>query len=137
MLIQQINPIQAKEILDQNSEVVYLDVRSVPEFKEGHATGALNIPIFHKTPQGMIPNPEFLKVVEKVLSKEKPLIVGCMMGGRSQKACEALAQAGFSTLYNVQGGYGGSPAQTGWRDLGLPVSDENGEGVSYESLLSR
>ncbi|MBI2981414.1 MAG: rhodanese-like domain-containing protein, partial [Deltaproteobacteria bacterium] len=47
MPIQQTTPDKAKEILDKDSNAVYLDVRSVPEFAEGHAKGAINIPLIH------------------------------------------------------------------------------------------
>ncbi|HCU24129.1 MAG TPA: rhodanese-like domain-containing protein [Deltaproteobacteria bacterium] len=140
MSIEQINPKQAKDILDQDPEAIYVDVRSIPEFLAGHPTGAVNIPIMHKNTTGMESNPDFLKVASSVLPKSKKLVVGCMVGGRSQKACEMLAMQGYSLLYNVYGGFGGGrnpetgEAQPGWKDLGLPTSTENGEGVSYESL---
>jgi len=60
------------------------------------------------------------------------------------KACQILAAAGYDQLYNVFGGFGGAvdPAtgmmsQKGWKDSGLPTSQENGDGVSYESLKSK
>src|SRR5262249_33192895 len=104
-----------------------------------------NIPIlhFHEQAQQMVPNPDFSKVAEGALLKEKTLVVGCMAGGRSQRACEMLEQMGFPNLYNVQGGFGGgrNPETgepiAGWAQRGLPVSQENGEGVSYESLLAK
>ncbi|MBI2981439.1 MAG: rhodanese-like domain-containing protein [Deltaproteobacteria bacterium] len=137
MPIQQTTPDKAKEILDKDKEAVYLDVRSVPEFTEGHAKGAINIPLIHLTDGEMIPNPDFPKVAEAVLDKEKTTVVGCKMGGRSQKSCEILERIGFKKLFNIQGGFGGSPDQPGWKDLGLPVSRDNGEGVSYESLVKK
>lgn len=139
MPIQQINPQQAYEILKQDSQAVYVDVRSIPEFERGHPEKAINLPILHMNEEtrGMAPNPDFTAVAQAILPKDQPLIVGCQVGGRSQKACEALAQLGFEKLYNVQGGFGGMPGAPGWSTLGLPVSQENGDGVSYESLLQK
>ncbi|MFO1463153.1 MAG: rhodanese-like domain-containing protein [bacterium] len=143
MPIQQINPEAAKQILDEDSQAIYVDVRSIPEFAAGHPIRAVNIPIMHKGGYGMEPNGDFLKVAEAVLPKDRKLIVGCLAGGRSQKACELLEQRGFSILYNVYGGFGGGrnpetgEPQLGWKDLGLPVSDENGDGVSYQSLAAK
>src|SRR5262245_2389486 len=145
MPIQQIDPSRAKEILDENPEALYVDVRSIPEFVRGHPIRAVNIPLLHfqEQTQQMTPNPDFAKVAEAVLPKEKTLVVGCMVGGRSQRACEALEQMGFQNLYNVQGGFGGgrNPETgepiAGWSQRGLPVSQENGEGVGYESLLAK
>ena len=145
MPIEQITADKAKEMLDQDPEAVYVDVRSVPEFTRGHPIRALNIPLLHfnEQVQQMSPNPEFLRVAEAVLPRDKTLIVGCMVGGRSQKACEALVQLGYDKLYNVQGGYGGTRDPMtgkpipGWSQLGLPISQENGEGVGYESLVKK
>jgi len=139
MPIPQINPNGAKQILDENPEALYLDVRSVREFVQGHAAGAINIPLldFNEEVGQMMPNPDFLKVVEANIPKNKTLVVGCQAGGRSQKACEALSAQGYTTLHNITGGYGGLPHAPGWKTLGLPVSQENGEGVSYESLKKK
>jgi len=139
MSIPQITPDQAKAILDQDPDAVYVDVRSIPEFTQGHAAGAINIPLMHYNPAagGMAANPEFPKVAEAVLPKDKKLVVGCKMGGRSQRACEILSRIGYQNLHNIDGGFGGNEHQKGWKDSGLPVSTDNGEGVSYESLAKK
>ena len=137
MAIQQTTPDQAKQALDQNTEAVYLDVRSVPEFTQGHAVGAINIPLLHMQGGQMSPNPDFQKVAEAVLPKDKPLYVGCKMGGRSQRASEILSTMGYQKIWNIDGGFGGNDHQPGWKDLGLPVSTENGAGIGYESLLAK
>ncbi|HKX11542.1 MAG TPA: rhodanese-like domain-containing protein [bacterium] len=143
MSIEQINPADAKEILDQDPQSLYVDVRSIPEFTAGHPKGAINIPIMHRGSYGMEPNSDFLKVAKAVLPKDKKLLVGCQAGGRSQKACEMLEAAGYTQLSNVFGGFGGGrnpetgEPQPGWKDLGLPVDVDNGEGVSYESLKKK
>jgi rhodanese-related sulfurtransferase len=145
MTIQQITPDIAKAILDEDPEAIYVDVRSIPEFMRGHAPRAVNIPFLHmnEQTQQMVPNPDFSKVAEAVLPKDKKLVVGCMMGGRSQKACLALEQMGFQNLHNIVGGFGGirdpmsgQISQPGWSQLGYPISQENGEGVGYEWLLA-
>lgn len=139
MPIQQTTPDKAKAILDEDSNAVYLDVRSIPEFTQGHAAGAINIPLMHYNPAagGMVPNPDFPRVAEAVLPKDKKILVGCKMGGRSQKACEIMERLGFNDVSNIDGGFGGNDHQEGWKDLGLPVSMENGEGVGYESLTKK
>ena len=139
MPIQKTTPDKAKEILDKDPQAIYVDVRSIPEFTQGHPIRAVNIPLLHLNPKTneMTPNPEFPKVAATVLPKDKTLLVGCKMGGRSQKACEILERLGYSKLHNVYGGFGGAPDQQGWKDLGLPISTDNGEGVSYESLAAK
>jgi len=38
------------------------------------------------------------------LPQDRDILVHCKMGGRSAKACEALAEAGFTRLFNLDGG---------------------------------
>ncbi|MBL7685933.1 MAG: hypothetical protein JNK65_07875 [Deltaproteobacteria bacterium] len=143
MPIQQITPNKAKEVLDQNSNAIYLDVRSIPEFDRGHVPQAYNIPLLHQDEDTgqLIENPDFIKVVEATFNKDQILLVGCQAGGRSQKACNALTQAGYQNLSNVMGGWGGGrDPQTGasikgWSQLDLPV-DQNSP-HHYESILSK
>lgn len=139
MAIEQITPTLAKEMLDKDSDTVYLDVRSIPEFIQGHAEGAINIPLMHfnEATSSMEPNSDFAKVAQAVLPPEKTYVVGCKMGGRSQRACELLSTLGYSQLFNIDGGFGGNDHQPGWQDEGLPTSTDNGDGVSYESLAAK
>ncbi|HJY83594.1 MAG TPA: rhodanese-like domain-containing protein [Candidatus Binatia bacterium] len=140
MAIKQITPPQAHDTLQKDPAVIYLDVRTVPEFTAGHPQRGINIPVvFFQAPGQPTPNPDFLKVVEARIPKDAAVIVGCQAGGRSQRAAEIMAQAGYTNVTNMQGGFGGGQDQMGrvvpgWRDSGLPVSTDNGEGVSYASL---
>lgn len=143
MAIKQAEPPQAHEILKANPDAIYVDVRTEAEFAQGHPTGAINIPVvFIKGPGQMEPNDDFLTVAEKVLPKNRKLVVGCMAGGRSQRACEIMEQAGYSDLTNVRGGFGGARDQSGqvvvagWREAGLPVSTDVGEN-SYKTLRGK
>jgi rhodanese-related sulfurtransferase len=143
MAIKQTEPPQAYEILQANHDAVYLDVRTEEEFAQGHAAGAINIPVvFLKPGAAPEPNDSFLAVAEKVLPPDKKLVVGCMAGGRSQRACEILEQAGYSDLTNIRGGFGGARDATGavvvagWRDAGLPVTRELDDSA-YPSLRKK
>jgi len=144
MAIRQITPPQAQEIMSKDPQVIYLDVRTVPEFTAGHPQCGINIPVvfFNQATGQPTPNPDFLKVVEANIPKDATVVVGCQVGGRSQRAAEIMTQAGYSNVSNMQGGFGGGQDQTGrlvpgWRDSGLPVSTENGEGMSYASLAAK
>lgn len=143
MPIKQLQPPQAYESLKSTPGAIYLDVRTEGEFAQGHPAGALNVPVvFIKGPGQMQLNPDFAEVVEKVIAKDTPLIVGCMAGGRSQRACEILEDAGYTNLTNVQGGYGGARDASGevvtpgWRDAGLPISNDLGD-AAYQSLRAK
>jgi rhodanese-related sulfurtransferase len=140
MPIQQVEPPQAYEAMQRHSDAVYVDVRTEAEFANGHPAGAINIPVvFIKGPGQMEPNADFLAVAEKNLPKDRKLFIGCQAGGRSQRACEILEQAGYTDLTNVRGGFGGARdaagavVVTGWRGAGLPVSNDTGD-ASYDAM---
>jgi len=134
MAIVQTTPREAYAVLQGNPAAVYLDVRTEGEFQAGHPAGARNVPVMVLDPatRRPAPNPDFVAIVERTLSKGTTLLIGCQVGGRSQRACELLAAAGFTDLANVQGGFGGGQdargnVVAGWADSGLPV--EKGQGT--------
>jgi rhodanese-related sulfurtransferase len=143
MAVKDITPQQAHDILEGDKECIYIDVRTEREFTAGHPKGAVNIPVALPDPaRGMAINPKFVSVVEKNFSKDKKIIVGCQAGPRSRSAAGLLQQAGYQNVSNVIGGFGGmrdplgNVVAPGWLGLGLPVSNDNGEGVSYQSLAA-
>jgi len=141
MAIKEVTPQQAHDILTKDSSVVYIDVRTEREFANGHPQGAVNIPVAFPDPaRGMVVNENFVRVVEANFPHEKNIIVGCQAGPRSNAAAGLLQQAGYQDVSNMLGGFGGMRDPTGaviapgWASSGLPVSNDNGEGTSYESL---
>ena len=122
----------------QRSGATYLDVRSVPEFQQGHPEGAFNVPLLHADPatRQMRPNVEFLDVVRANFPADAKIVVGCQMGGRSQHAAELLTNAGYTDVANVLGGWGGAPqmGQVGWVQAGLPVAKQPDAAREYETL---
>ena len=143
MAIKQQKPADAHDTLTKNPGAIYLDVRTENEFAQGHPTSALNVPVvFIKGPGNMQLNDDFETIVEKVVPKNTKLIVGCLSGGRSQRACEILEGAGYTDLTNVIGGFGGQRDQSGaiigkgWRDEGLPVSNDVGD-AGYQALRAK
>jgi rhodanese-related sulfurtransferase len=141
MAVKEITPQQAHDTLSADPTVVYIDVRTEREFANGHPAGAVNIPVAFPDPaRGMMANPDFVKVVEANFPRDKKIIVGCQAGPRSTAASRMLEQAGFQDISNMLGGFGGMRDQMGtvvapgWAASGLPVSDDNGDGVSYASL---
>ena len=123
MTIKHITVQQAQQ--QQASGATYLDVRSIPEFEQGHPEGAFNVPLMHVDPQTgqMRPNPEFLAVVRANFPPDTPMVIGCQMGGRSAQACEILSNAGYPRRGQRARRYGGAPqfGHTGWVQAGLPV----------------
>lgn len=88
-----VNPGEATLLINREDARV-LDVRESSEFAGGHIPDAINIP------GGKLL--DRLHEIEK--HKDKPLIVCCAAGMRSNKACRELKQKGFEKLYNLSGG---------------------------------
>jgi rhodanese-related sulfurtransferase len=136
---------QAKGVLDSDSNVVYIDVRTEQEFQNGHVPKSINIPVVWPDPstRQMKPNPDFVKVVSAHFGKDKKIIVGCQAGGRSQFAAELLVQDGFQDVTNMQGGFGGARdpmgrvVAPGWAQLGFPVETDVPPGSSYSTLKGK
>jgi rhodanese-related sulfurtransferase len=139
MTIKHLTPQQAHQ--QQSGGAVYLDVRSIPEFEQGHPAGAFNVPLLHLDPATgqMRPNPDFLPIVRANFPPETPMVIGCKMGGRSSQACEILATAGYGDVANVMGGFSGAPqmGQRGWAQEGLPVENPGDPSRTYAALQKK
>lgn len=138
MPVKRISPDEAARLVQEGW--IYIDVRSVPEFEQGHPSGAYNIPFMHKTAQGMTPNPEFAQVVEANFGKDDPLVVGCHSGRRSLRAATALEAQGYGQMVEMRGGMAGESERSGavtfdgWVARGLPVANSAEPGRSYAEL---
>ena len=140
MAIRQVAPDEAHKLLGEGYR--YLDVRTEAEFAGGHPASAVNVPVVFPGPatRQMAMNPDFLTVVEVHFPKDANIVVGCMSGGRSQRAAELLAEAGYAHVVNMQGGFGGARDRSGrtvvagWKERGLPVCKGCGLENSYAGL---
>ena len=140
MAIRSVSPEEAAALVADGH--VYVDVRSEPEFEAGHVPGALNVPLLHQGPGGMSANPEFLSVMQQAFGKNEKLVVGCKAGGRSKKAADQLAQAGFTELSDMSAGWDGSRdafgrAVPGWSKQGLPIEPGKPAGQAYADVKQR
>ena len=134
MSFETIDPSAANDRVS-SSEWQYVDVRTQQEFDVGHPDGAFNVPILFLDATGMMaPNGAFIEVMEKHFPKGAKLVLGCKMGGRSMRACQLLAQAGYAHLANMHGGFSGAEDMRGWKDQGFPVASQPLEGRDYRSL---
>jgi len=97
-------PAQLRASID-DGDVTLVDVRAATEFHAGHISGAE-----HRFVGTLLQN-------VGSLGGDKPLVVQCLMGGRSAIAASILQRAGFEVV-NMQGGY------QAWVDAGLPVVQE-------------
>lgn len=75
-------------IKQQNAQLV--DVRTPEEFTMSQLPGALNLPLH-----------EIHMTAETQLDKDRPVIVFCRSGQRSQMAMQILQSQGFSSVHNM------------------------------------
>ena len=121
----------------------YVDVRTEPEYQEGHPDGAFNVPFMRKGPVGMVPNDDFDAVVRATFGLEDKLIVGCRTGARSLRAAERLVELGFANIVDMRGGFmgerdfSGQVTCVGWVGADLPVCAEPRPERCYLALKSK
>ena len=90
---QKISSEAAKEMMDQDSSLIILDVRTAEEFNEGHIKGAVNI---SKT--------ELESIVETAIQdKSSTILVYCLSGSRSALASQELSELGYLNVYDMGG----------------------------------
>ena len=88
----------------------------------------------------MQPNLDFLATMQRQFPKDAKLVFGCKSGGRSQRACELLENAGYSTLVNMYGGFHGASdmsgrvIEPGWSACGYETTQETPAGRSWNEL---
>lgn len=140
----QVSVTEAHELQEQGR--VYVDVRSQEEFGQGHPAGAVNVPLLDRDSASgqMQPNPDFIRVMQASFPAGASLLIGCQMGGRSQRAAQMLESFGFTDVANVRGGFGGARdpmsgrvLDSGWADSGLPVEEGHPADRSYAGLLAK
>lgn len=89
----QITPEEAKAMMDKQEDYILLDVRSQEEYDEGHIEGAI-----------VIPDTEISDRAEAELTdKESTILVYCRSGRRSKLAAQALADLGYTNIYEFGG----------------------------------
>jgi len=126
-MIENINPKQAWDLLQQNNKAVMVDVRTKIEHAfVGHPVDALHV-AWKEAPDWQV-NPNFVAEVEKLVpDKNVPVLLLCRSGQRSLDAAKALEEAGFQRLINIVDGFEGPLDQHnhrgnigGWRFDKLP-----------------
>jgi rhodanese-related sulfurtransferase len=98
--------ISVKESYQQrvsNDKISLIDVRTPAEYGSIHAGGAINHPM------------ESFNLEQVPFSKDEEIHVICQSGGRSMKVCKKMDGAGFTKIFNLEGG------TSAWQLAGLPV----------------
>jgi len=84
---------KAKNIMDEQTNYIILDVRTESEFAEGHINGAILIPDYDIG----------TKVEEKLPNKESLILVYCRSGRRSQLAAKEMVKLGYTNVLDFGG----------------------------------
>lgn len=85
--------ITAQELINNRTSLTVIDVRSNKDFAKGHIDGAINIPL------------KDLEEQTKEFLKGEAIVVHCNKGVTGNAAQNLLLNLGFTTVYNLSGGY--------------------------------
>ena len=89
-------------------DVQFIDVRTPEEHSEGYIIGSQNIDFTASS---------FDKDILR-LDKNKPVVLYCRSGGRSAKCAKKMKDAGFTKIYDLEGGF------SKWKQDGLEFTTE-------------
>jgi len=105
--------------LAMSGEIVVVDVRSPQEWQQTGVPAGARLVTIHQ-PDGLI---GFIDAMGDTLGedRDRPIALICARGNRSSVASSALAQAGYTQVYNIREGMLGSPDGPGWLARGLPT----------------
>ena len=126
-MIQNLDPRQAWQFLQDNPNAVLIDVRTEGEYRGiGHPIGAVHISWLDQF--GGPVNPNFIHdVATFVPDISTPVLLLCRSGQRSLSAANTLEQVGYQHLINIVEGFEGVADANqkrgninGWKFHGLP-----------------
>jgi rhodanese-related sulfurtransferase len=99
-----ISPTEAARWLKEKQDLQLIDVRTPPEYADGHLAGAKLIPL------------QELEGRWSEIDKSKPILLYCRSGHRSGKALKILQDKGYAQAKHMEGGI------NAWKAAGLPVA---------------
>jgi hydroxyacylglutathione hydrolase len=105
--VETIPGMNAKELREQLSEVMLIDVRQKSEWDEGHIPGAIHFE-GGRVAWEDLPFPH-----------DRPLAIQCSSGNRSMSVSSVLRRRGYRNVIQVEGGI------TKWKMHGFPVTKED------------
>jgi rhodanese-related sulfurtransferase len=91
--VTKIDSAQGRAIVDAGDALV-IDVRSLEEYTDGHLVGAQHIPVEDEALWAERIQP---------LDRDRPTVVYCRSGRRSEVAAQLLVEAGFTQVYDLGG----------------------------------
>lgn len=96
-------------LIEKTNDEWIIDVRTKKEFESGHISSAINMDYYADDFQQQLAS----------LPKDKPLLIYCLSGSRSNAAAEKLKIMGYANIYHLAGGI------QSWKQANLPVEGES------------
>jgi rhodanese-related sulfurtransferase len=96
---------EARKLVEDGAQLV--DVRADHEWETGHLPGATHIPLAELAQRA------------GEIDKDRPVVVYCRGGSRSEMAATALTEAGYDAAKLAEGA-------VGWEEEGLELEPEDG-----------
>ncbi len=90
-----INNDELQEMLDNNPEYQFIDVRTSQEFYDVRIPGFSNIDYYYLDDDHSLTDH---------LDKDVPVVIMCNSGNRSRSAAAIFVEEGFTEVYNLTGG---------------------------------
>ncbi|HZT54187.1 MAG TPA: molybdopterin-synthase adenylyltransferase MoeB [Gaiellaceae bacterium] len=103
--IDEIDAIQARDLLAADERPLVVDVRELDEWSEGRIPGAIHIPRGHLES----------RIEQAAPDRAQPILLYCAGGSRSAFAAKSLAELGYERVLSLAGGY------TDWKRNGFPT----------------
>ena len=101
-----LSPSMAIRLMNNHSDALILDIRTVADYKNGHIKGAKNIPLS-----------DFAASVDGLSGdKAEPVLIYCNSGSTVTRAIKLLKKAGFEKVNNLEGGI------AAWKEANMPLS---------------
>ncbi len=111
---------EAKELIENNTNLFILDVRTESEYKEGHIESAY-----------LIPHSDIIDRQDELpTNKSQAILVYCRSGTRSATASSTLDSLNYTQIYNMEGGF------TAWKKAGYPYINSSTTGSSLLLVLN-
>lgn len=83
-----------QKMIEDDSGIIVIDVRTKDEYNDKHIQGAINVPLQDISE----------RIGNVVINKNEVIILYCEYGGRSRKALSKLEKLGYVNVYNLDGG---------------------------------
>ena len=89
-----LTPAEARSAIKHKDVAAVIDVRSDQEWQQGHAHGALHIPLAE------LPR----RLPHEVPARDTPILFYCRTGRRAHQAATVAQELGYSTVYYLRDG---------------------------------